>query len=59
MPSAGDKACCTIEIWAQPRPYQNSATLLAFYAPENPYQLRLRQSLTDLRIQAEIPNRPT
>ncbi len=58
MPSAGDETCCTIEIWAQPRPYQNSATLLAFYAPENPYQLRLRQSLTDLRIQAEIPNGP-
>ncbi len=58
MPSGGDESCWTIEIWAQPRPYQNSATLLAFYAPENPYQLRLRQSLTDLRIQAEIPNGP-
>ena len=56
--SAADKACCTIEIWAQPRTNQDSATLLAFYVPENPYHLRLRQSLTDLRIQAEIPSGP-
>jgi hypothetical protein len=58
MPSEEGETCCTIEIWAQPHPYQNSATLLAFYAPENSYRLRLRQSLTDLRIQAEIPNGP-
>jgi hypothetical protein len=53
-----DETCCSIEIWAQPHPYLDSATVLAFYTPENPYQLRLRQSLTDFRLQAVIPNGP-
>jgi VanZ family protein len=53
-----DETCCSLEILAQPHPYQNSATLLAFYRPENPYQLRLNQSLVDFKLQAVIPNEP-
>jgi hypothetical protein len=53
-----DDLCCSIEIWAAPHLVPNSATLLAFYSLENPYQLKLSQSLTDFRLQAEIPNGP-
>ncbi len=53
-----DETGCSLEIFAQPHPYQNSATLLAFYSPENPYQLRLSQSLVDFKLQAVIRNEP-
>ncbi len=32
--------------------------MFAFYAPENPYQLRLSQSLNDFRVQVAIPDGP-
>jgi len=46
-----DETCCSLEIWAQPHPWQDSATLVEFYRPENPYALRLSQSLVDFRLQ--------
>ncbi len=51
-----DETCCSLEIWAQPHPWQDSATLVEFYRPENPYALRLSQSLVDFRFQGAIPN---
>jgi hypothetical protein len=58
LTESNDEAGCSLEIFAQPHPYQNSATLLAFYSPENPYQLRLSQSLVDFKLQAVIRNEP-
>jgi hypothetical protein len=51
-----DETCCSLEIWAQPHPWQDSATLVEFYRLENPNALRLSQSLVDFRLQAAIPN---
>jgi hypothetical protein len=46
----------SIEIWALPDRSNSSATLMALYRPEKHFVLGLRQSLTDLELQAEVEN---
>ena len=50
MKNAPDQASGSIEIWLQPRRIWDSGTFLAFYAPEDPFRLSLRQSQIDLAI---------
>jgi VanZ family protein len=47
-------APCSLEIWFEPDLTAASATLLAFYAPQNPRQFSLNQSVTDLALQSDI-----
>ncbi len=49
---------CSIEIWAQPDHWSSSATILALYSPETGRLFTLRQSLSDLELQAEVRNAP-
>jgi VanZ like family/Concanavalin A-like lectin/glucanases superfamily len=42
----------SVEIWLQPRNIWDSSTLLGFCSPENPLQLLVRQSGTDLEIES-------
>ncbi|MGD0667505.1 MAG: VanZ family protein [Bryobacteraceae bacterium] len=46
----------SLEIWLQPRRIWDSGTFLAFSAAEDLFRFSLRQSQTDLRLQAAIPN---
>jgi hypothetical protein len=48
--SAQDQASGSLEIWLQPRSIWDFGTFLAFYVPENPFRLSLRQSQTDLAL---------
>jgi len=48
----------SIEVWVQPHPWLKSATLLAFHAPQNPTQLRVRDALNDLSLQADLAATP-
>jgi VanZ family protein len=50
MKNAPDQVSGSIEIWLQPRRIWDSGTFLAFYAPEDPFRLSLRQSQIDLAI---------
>ena len=47
-------APCSLEIWFEPGFTAASGTLLAFYAPENPRQFSLRQSIADLALQSDL-----
>lgn len=47
-------APCSLEIWFEPGLTAVSATLFAFYAPGNPRQFSLNQSVTDLALQSDI-----
>ena len=40
----------SVEIWMKPGMIEDSNTLLAFYSPDNPRQLSLMQSLSDLEV---------
>jgi VanZ family protein len=47
-------APCSLEIWFEPELTAASATLFAFYAPWNPRQFSLHQSISDLALQSDI-----
>ncbi|MGA9056423.1 MAG: VanZ family protein [Terriglobia bacterium] len=47
-------APCSLEIWFEPDLTAASATLFAFYAPGNPRQFSLNQSITDLALGSDI-----
>lgn len=47
----------SIEIWAQPNRWQNSATILALYRSRNRALFTVRQSLTDLELSIETRHR--
>ncbi len=47
-------APCSLEIWFEPDFTAASATLFAFYAPGNPRQFSLNQSISDLALQSDI-----
>jgi VanZ family protein len=47
-------APCSLEIWFEPGLTAASGTLFAFYAPENPRQFSLHQSLADLALRSDI-----
>ena len=49
-------APCSLEIWFEPDLTAASGTLFAFYAPGNPRQFALRQSITDLALRSDIRN---
>ena len=49
-------APCSLEIWFEPDLTAASGTLFAFYAPGNPRQFSLNQSLTDLALRSDIRN---
>lgn len=51
MTSPQNEASCSLEVWVQPSRTKASSTIVAFYAPENPLQSSLRQSITDLAVQ--------
>ncbi|MFY9723936.1 MAG: VanZ family protein [Bryobacteraceae bacterium] len=46
----------SLEIWLQPGRIWDSGTFLAFCAPEDLFRFSLRQSQTDLRLQAAVAN---
>jgi len=48
--NAPEAAPCSIEIWLEPHSTDGSGTLLAFYAPGNPRQFSLHQSISDLEL---------
>jgi len=53
LPTASaESQSASVEIWLQPQRIWDSATFLAFYTPGNPRPFSLRQSLTDLELQA-------
>ncbi|MBS1858191.1 MAG: VanZ family protein [Acidobacteria bacterium] len=41
---------CSLEVWVKPDRREDSKTILAFHTAQNPVQLELRQSLTDLYL---------
>ena len=45
---------CSLEVWFQPSCTASSGTLFAFYAPENPRQFSLHQSITDLELRSDF-----
>jgi VanZ family protein len=49
-------APCSLEIWFEPGLTAASGTLFAFYAPGNPRQFSLHQSIADLALQSDIRN---
>lgn len=51
--AAQEEASCSIEVWIKPALRQDSNTLLAFYTPQNPVQLALHQSDTDLLLERD------
>ena len=51
-PRSSSASCGSIELWTQPD-HWTSATILAFYRPEERLLVTLRQSLTDLELVAE------
>jgi VanZ like protein/concanavalin A-like lectin/glucanase superfamily protein len=55
---AGDDTSASIEIWLQPSDIWNSHTVLSIYRPGTPYQFSVRQSETDIELDAEIRNDP-
>jgi hypothetical protein len=55
-----DEASCTIELWLHAALPSNGGTILTLFAPDNPLQFSLYQSLTDLMLQSgrsSSPNR--
>jgi hypothetical protein len=46
-------APCSLEIWFEPALTAASGTLFAFYAPGNPRQFSLRQSISDLVLRSD------
>jgi hypothetical protein len=46
----------SLEIWLQPKRIWDSGTFLAFCTPDDPFRFSMRQSQTDLRLQAAISN---
>lgn len=56
--SSQDTTSCSIEIWLQPGPVDETSTLLAFYEPDNPLQFLLHQDHADLRIQHQEHGTP-
>jgi len=54
MMSSQDEPPCSLEIWLEPGLTDDSATLLAFYAPGDPRQFSLHQSITDLALRSDI-----
>jgi VanZ family protein len=49
-------APCSLEIWFEPALTAASGTLFTFYAPGNPRQFSLGQSITDLALQSDLRN---
>jgi len=47
-------APCSLEIWLEPDRTAGGGTLFAFYAPENPRQFSLQQSIADLLLASEL-----
>jgi VanZ family protein len=47
-------APCSLEVWLEPDRTAGGGTILAFYAPENPRQFSLHQSITDLDLQSDF-----
>jgi hypothetical protein len=43
---------CSLEIWIEPDRTAGGGTLFAFYAPDNPRQFSLDQSITDLELRS-------
>jgi VanZ family protein len=52
--SVAADAPCSLEIWFEPALTAASGTLFAFYAPGNPRQFALRQSISDLALQSNF-----
>jgi len=52
-----DTRSCSIELWLQPAT-DNGGTILSFYAPDDPLQLSLHQSDTDLVLQSRMSSSP-
>ena len=48
--NAHENGPCSIEVWLVPDSTTGSGTLLAFYAPGNPRQFSLHQSISDLAV---------
>ena len=48
-----EESSCSIEVWVTPALRDDSNTLLAFYTPQNPVQLALQQSDTDLLLERD------
>ena len=46
--------CGSIEVWVQPDRWNKSATILAFYAPQNRRLFELQQSLSDLKLVTQV-----
>ena len=47
-------APCSLEIWIEPDRTAGGGTFFAIYAPENPWQFSLHQSITDLELQIDF-----
>ena len=45
---------CSLEIWLKPDLTGGGGALFAFYAPENPRQFSLRQSISDLLMESDL-----
>jgi VanZ family protein len=54
-PEMSADAPCSLEIWLEPAVTEASGTLLVFYAPGNPRQFSLEQSLSDLALRSDVP----
>lgn len=52
LPEPKEDSFCSLELWLQPAVgyLKDSATILVFSAPDNPYQFRLRQDLDVLHL---------
>src|SRR5208282_2242979 len=49
-PEMAADAPCSLEIWLEPSIIDAAGTILAFYAPGNPRQFSLEQSISDLAV---------
>lgn len=47
------RTSCSLELWIKPSRARSASVILAFYNPQNPLQLTLRQSNPDLAIQLQ------
>ena len=54
VPDVSAGAPCSLEIWLVPDFTAGGGTFFAFYAPENPRQFSLRQSITDLLLASDL-----
>lgn len=52
--SGATKPECSLELWVQPKSLKNSGTLLSFYAPDDPVQLRVQQYHSLLILEQKV-----